>query len=34
MLVGDGEVGLRRGKGGRMRGNVVKMEFGGPLRAV
>lgn len=32
MLVGDGEVGLRRGKGGRKRGKVGEMEFGGMLR--
>ena len=31
MLVGDGEVGLRRGSGARTRGNVQEMEFGGPL---
>ena len=31
LLVGDGEVGLRRGSGGQRRGNVQRVEFGGPL---
>ena len=31
LLVGDGEVGLRRGSGGQRRGNVQRLEFGGPL---
>lgn len=30
-LLGDGEVGLRRGKGGLKRGYVNKMVFGPPL---
>ncbi|KAF6223614.1 hypothetical protein HO133_000457 [Letharia lupina] len=33
-LLGDGEVGLRRGSGQQKRGNVHKMEFGPPLPAV
>lgn len=33
-LLGDGEVGLRRGSGKQKRGNVHKMEFGPPLPAV
>lgn len=31
VLVGNKEVGLRRGKGGKKRGTVAQMEFGGPL---
>lgn len=33
-LLGDGEVGLRRGCGKQKRGNVHKMEFGPPLPAM
>ncbi len=34
LLIGEGEVGLRRGRGGRRRGGVEGMDFGGALEVM